>query len=183
MEKNTLFIVAAPSGSGKTTIMRSVMDNEIVSFTTRAMRDNEKDGVDYLFIDTPTFLDLQANGGLIEETNYSGNHYGITSEEFYGKLDKGNAFIIVDVNGLRQLKKMYDKCVTIFIYTTKEDAIQNMLGRGDSSTNVDKRLATFDQELDNRMLFDYVISNPYGKMMDTINIVQEIVNAYANLLA
>lgn len=175
---NTLFAITAPSGSGKTSIMRGVMSNEVISFTTRGKRDGETEGVDYLFINGLDFNKLKQTGGLVESVEYSGNFYGITSEELSSKLRKGNAFVIVDIHGAQQLKTIYPDTVTIFIKTAKDDAIRSMLMRGDSFGNIQQRLKTFDSELLNRVYYDYVISNVYGKKNKTIDVVKAIVSTY-----
>jgi guanylate kinase len=177
---NTLFAVTAPSGSGKTSIMRSVMENEVISFTTRAMRQGEIDGKDYLFITGLKFNELKTKGELIEETLYDGNYYGLTAEEVGSKLRKGNAFAIVDFNGMKQLKEIYPNTVTIFIKTSKQDAIRNMFARGDSFGNIQKRLKTFEQELTNRIHYDYVVTNVYGKKQETVDIIKSIIKVYQN---
>jgi guanylate kinase len=175
---NTLFAITAPSGSGKTSIMRSVMTNEVVSFTTRPMRDGEKEGVDYLFITPTKFGELKADGQLIEETCYSGNYYGITAEELEKKIKKGNAFVIVDHHGMEQLKRIYPNVVTIFIKTAKEDCMKNMFNRGDSLANIQKRLRTFEIEQSKRIEYDYVVTNVYGKKNETVNIISNIIYSY-----
>lgn len=175
---NTLFAVTAPSGSGKTSIMRMVMDNEVISFTTREKREGEKEGIDYLFIDNDKFQELKQSGGLVEQTFYDNHYYGITSEELHKKLNKGNAFVIVDYHGMQQLKAIYPDTVSIFIKTKKEDAIRNMFGRGDSFGRIRSRLTTFDSELMNLINYDYVVSNIYGKKECTVRIIREIIDTY-----
>jgi guanylate kinase len=179
---NTLFIISAPSGSGKTSIMRKVMGNkrEILSYTTRPMRDNEEDGVDYNFITKELFEAIDATGDMIEKTQYppndpNGNFYGVSWDSVKSKLKKGDAFIVADTHGMEQLKAIHNNCVTIWIYTSKDDAIANMLTRGDSSENIKKRMQTFDLEQTNRTKYDYIITNNYGRMKDTIKIIKAIV--------
>jgi guanylate kinase len=172
---STLFCITAPSGTGKTVVMRKVMDNEIVSFTTRGIRENEVDGVDYLYISMEEFNRLKETNGLIEETCYSGNYYGITQHELTSKLAKGSAFVIVDYNGVKQLNKIYPHCINIFMLASKDDALKKMSNRGDNSDSIVKRLETYDVELENRIHFDYVITNEYGKMDDTVEIIKKIV--------
>ena|SRR5206468_4638902 len=175
---NTLFAISAPSGCGKTSIMRELMDNEILSFTTREKRKTETDGIDYQFISFSDFVELKDNGRLIEETNYYGNWYGITTAELSNKIRNGNAFAIVDFNGMKQLKAIYPDTVSIFIKASQEDAIRNMIDRGDSFENIKKRLVAFDEELLNRIDYDYVVTNRYGYFDETINIVHSIIASY-----
>lgn len=172
---NTLFIISAPSGAGKSKIAKSVMKNEIVSFTTRAPREGEVHGIDYLFIRQEEFDRLLANGGLAEYTTYYGNaSYGITMNELTSKLEKGDAFVIVDVVGMEQLKKLHPKTVTIFIQVPTEMLEGRMRKRGDSEELIAKRLRTVEQEQENFYLYDYVIDNS-GKLEDAIEAFKTIV--------
>lgn len=162
--KNILFIVSGPSGSGKTTTMRNAMDNEIISFTTRAKRDGEEDGIDYLYITEEEFQALVDHGGIAESTTYYGTaSYGITLSELLEKLDKGDAFVIVDVVGKAQLEALYPNTVSIFFSISKETAIARMKLRGDSDESINKRLMSFEEELENFYLYDYIIDNENSK--------------------
>lgn len=181
---NTLFIISAPSGSGKTSIMRKVMRSkkEILSYTTRPMRDNEQEGVDYNFITKEHFEKIDASGDMIEKTKYppndpNGNFYGVSWDSVKSKLKKGDAFIIADTYGMEQLKDIHHNCVTIWIYTSKDDAIMNMFSRGDNLKTIDDRMETFYIEQANRTKYDYIISNDRGRMKDTIKIIKAIVKA------
>lgn len=173
--KNRLFLVSGASGSGKTTLMRSVMDRELTSFTTRQMRTGEVDGKDYIFITREEFNQLKANNGLAESTEYSGNYYGLTMQEMESKLSTGDCFFICDVHGMRQMKDLYDNCVSIFIYSEREDIKNRMLARGDNVEAVEKRLNTYEQEIENALYYDYVIVNEEGKIEETIQKLLDII--------
>lgn len=155
--------------------MRSVMDNEIVSFTTREMRTDEIDGVDYNFITKEQFDDLLYRDRLVEWTEYSGNFYGISTEELENKLDKGHAFCIVDFDGMLMLENFYPNVCRIFLYTTYEQAFVNMLNRGDDPEKIADRLKTYDKELENRVYYDYVVKNNAGQFERTKSIIESIV--------
>lgn len=179
---NTLFVVSAPSGSGKTSIMRAVMgqEREVVSFTTRAKRESEVDGKDYVFISKERFNELDALGEIVEKTQYppndpNGNYYGVLLDELQSKLKKGSAFIVVDAIGMEQIKAIHPKCVTIWIYTNKADATKSMIARGDKVEAIESRLATFDLEQTHRTAYDYIITNEFGKMWETVEIIKGIV--------
>lgn len=176
--KNTLFLITAPSGSGKTSIMRMVMNNEVVSFTTRHPRNNEVDGVDYIYISKEEFEIMKDSGELAEHITYeaTGDSYGITMTELRDKLYLGSAFAIVTHHGMEQLKAIYPNCVTIFLLTDKEDAIEFMKSRGDSNESIENRLKTFDEEQSNRVYYDYVIKNERGFMSHAKNIIKTIVD-------
>lgn len=174
---NKLFLISGPSGSGKTTIMRRVMDNEIVSFTTREMRPGERDGVDYLFISRMRFAELSASGGLVESSEYGDNFYGITREELRTKLDRGAAFAIVDGQGAQSLRHLVHRCIGIFIYSEPQACAEHLAERGETQTFIERRLATYDDEMANRVNYDYVIRNVSKRLDDTAEIVRRIVAA------
>jgi len=172
-----LFLISGPSGSGKTTIMRQVLDNEVVSFTTRPMRDGETDGVDYCFITNERFEEFQANGRLVESSTYGGNHYGITSGELWTKTQNGPAFAIVDHTGMKALSKMRPDAVTVFIYALPGDCYYHMARRGSSAELISKRMSTYVWEWENRKDYAYVIRNVSGRLDDAVEIMRHIVHA------
>lgn len=174
---NKLILVSGHSGGGKTTIMRSLMDNEIVSFTTRDKRKGEVDGKDYKYITKEQFHNLKDNDKLIEWVEYSNNFYGIDQQEFDSKIKSGHTFCIVDFHGMQQFKKIYDDCVTIFIYTPVFQAYRQMKERGDSEDKVLTRLKTYEEELSNRGEYDYVVRNNDGQLDLTTDIVRKIIES------
>lgn len=171
-----LFCISGNSGAGKTTLMRYVMGTkrEIVSVTTRQIRNNEIDGVDYYFISEDEFERLDKENLLAEKTTYYGRaSYGVTKAEIESKLARGNAYIIVDFNGYEQLKQIYPDSVGIFIYTNKDIARERMINRGDSLESVNSRLETYEIELGNAIHYDYTIANnnDFYKTVDFINAI------------
>jgi guanylate kinase len=172
---NKLFVVSGHSGSGKTTVMRELMDNELLSFTTREKRDNEKEGTDYQFISLDDYNKMFEDGTLAEWTEYDNNFYGLTGEELSNKLSIGHAFSVVDVNGMKQLCDYYENVVTIFIYTDYDVAYRNMTRRKDKAKNIENRLSTYEEEIKNKNLYDYVIKNVEGNFDNTVEIFRNII--------
>lgn len=157
-----LFVITGHSGSGKTSTMRRALGEarEAVSVTTRPMREGEIEGVDYSFISRLEYYNLKMNDELAEHTDYYGHHnYGVTKKEIESKLAKGDAYIIVDYAGFKQLKATYPDLVSIFLYTTKATAEQRMEARGDSKETIDIRLSTYEAEIMNKHSYQYVIKN------------------------
>lgn len=174
---NQLFIISGPSGSGKTTIMKQVMENEIVSSTTRPIRlhQQEVDGVDYHFLSKERFEQLIQKQSLAEWNQYAEHYYGITVEEIQTKLLLGNAYAVVEYNGMKKLKTLYPNAVSIFIYSSKEDVILQMKERGESDEVITKRLATYSKEMNTHGYYDYVLQNKNGKFDDIVSIVRHII--------
>lgn len=174
---NKLIALSGHSGGGKTSLMRQVMSNEIVSFTTRKPRQGEIDGVDYKFISLEKFEELKEQGKLIEQVEYSGNYYGIDQEEFENKMSLGNAFVIVDYHGMQQIKKIYSNCVTVFLYTPYDQAYNQMIKRGDALDKVEQRLRSYYREIENKKYYDYVVRNNAGKFKESIKVLKSIIEA------
>lgn len=173
--ENKLYVLSGVSGSGKSEILNAISKNQILSFTTRKPRESEVNGKDYIFISEEKFEELLNTNGLIEHTLYSGNHYGITREEFEGKLSTGDTFFIADVHGMEQIKKVYPNTESIFIFSTKEDCEANMRDRGDLEVNIQKRIDTYDIEIANLTKYKFVITNKRGFLDDAIQDLKDLV--------
>lgn len=178
-----IYLITAPSGAGKTTVMNKLKESfpqdylgECISTTTRKMRDGEEDGVTYYFTDELTFDDLAVNNKLAERVVYDGNLYGITKDEIQRVLSNNkHVYIIVEYEGYKQIKAQYPDAVGIFLYMSKEDCLANMLMRGDSMDKAMKRIEKYDDEMKNRVHYDYVVKNVRDSMYQTMRIIGEII--------
>ena len=162
-----LFIIAAPSGGGKTTLCREVRKrfSDIlysVSYTTRKLRNGEQDGVDYYFIDKNDFENGIADGKWAEWALVHGNCYG-TSADF---LDKGLAddrdiLLDIDVQGTRLILERYTNSVAIFILPPSLEVLkQRLKARGaDSPESIAVRLRNAEKEMNQQDLYHHVIVN------------------------
>lgn len=164
-----LFIISAPSGAGKTTIVREVMKQIpdlvfSVSATTRKKRDYEIDGKDYFFITKEEFERKIKEGEFVEyEKIFDGNYYG-TLKSFVDNLIKENKDIIfdVDVMGALSLKNYYkDKAVLIFLEPPdKEEVKRRLIARGtETEEQIKNRLERFEIEMAKMKYFNYIILN------------------------
>lgn len=158
-----MFNIAAmigPSGSGKTTIQRYLGFKPIITYTSRAPRNGEVDGVHYHFTTREKVLTMNDNGYLLEYTEYDGNLYAsalTAMQEVIKNREVGS--IVVDGNGARQLKKSFDEQVLLIgIFASKVECLQRISGR--SISNVEERLASYEQEVQQMLeLCDIVIMN------------------------
>lgn len=157
--------------------MHQIMNNEIISFTTRKPRKNEVNGIDYTFLTKEEILKLQQENRLIEFVEYRGNYYGITKDEFEDKLNKGHAFVIVDYHGFKQLKELYDNVVSIYFKVSPEEAYKRMLKRGDSIESIRSRMKAIDEEQKVEKYYDFVVINEEGKQDKTISKVREFIDS------
>lgn len=178
-----IFLITGASGSGKTSIAHEIKKhgcwNECISHTTRPMRDGEKDGETYYFINRKTFEEKYKAGEFAERVEYHGNYYGISKHEIERVLSNGkNVFIIVEYNGYKQIKEIYPNAIGIFLYMSKEDCMINMLLRGDKLEKAQERITSYDEEVKNRGEYSYVIKNVRGKIEYTIGILKWIIKSY-----
>ncbi len=176
LNDHKIIILSGTSGSGKSSTIKAIMDNEIISFTTRKQRINEIDGRDYVFITEEEFQKLLHNDGLIEWTKYDNNHYGVSKDELHNKTSKDDAYWIADFNGMKQMKKLYSNCITIFFFAEKKDCEDRMRSRGDSETNIQKRLSTYSEEIENLVYYDHVINTSTNTKDDVIETVKDIIS-------
>lgn len=162
-----LFVITAPSGAGKTSLIDAVMKDDpslkiSVSYTTRAPRPGEKDGVDYHFVDVPTFLAMRGRGEFLESAEVHGNHYGTSRQVILDAVRRGEQLILeIDWQGARQVRAHYPGCVGIFILPPSvEELERRMRRRGqDSEAVIAQRLRNAREELTHAGEFEYAIIN------------------------
>ena len=163
----TLYIVTAPSGAGKTTLVRAVLEREpglalSVSYTTRPPRPGEVDGRDYRFVGKEEFLRLRDGGELLEWAEVHGNYYGTSRTWIETQLQQDRDVLLeIDWQGARQVRRMFPHAVSIFILPPSLEALEARLrGRGtDSEATIARRLAAAREEMRHVEEFDYVIIN------------------------
>ena len=162
-------VVSAPSGTGKTSILRKVLrmcPNLLfsISYTTRPRRPGEKDGKDYYFVTEEAFKDKLGRGEFAEwEENY-GYLYGTSSKTMKEFLQKGFDLVLdIDWRGAKTLKKNYPGGIFVFILPPSRDELGKRLrGRGvESKENIDKRLAKALDEIKEIVWYDYLIFNDH----------------------
>jgi guanylate kinase len=160
-------VVAAPSGTGKTTVCRQVLarDPQIefsVSHTTRPQRANERDGVDYHFVTAEEFERLVAAGAFLEWAEYNGNLYGTSWAALDAPLRQGRDLLLeIEVQGARQVRERRSDARFIFLVPpTLAMLRQRLEQRGsDDSEAIAKRLAIARREIEEGAHFDYVVVN------------------------
>ncbi len=168
MENGNLFIISAPSGTGKTTILKRViseLDNVVfsVSHTTRAVRAGEKEGVDYFFVNEDSFKTMQQQGHFLEWAEVHGNFYGTSSHAVKEITEQGKDIILdIDVQGARQvMDKVGVKGVFVFIAPPSlQDLKKRLTSRGTESESViEIRLKNAQDELKSLEHYSYLIVN------------------------
>jgi len=162
-----LFVIAAPSGAGKTTLVKLLLERNpglefSVSYTTREKRKTEVDGRDYFFVDEERFLELKEDGELLESAQVFGNHYGTGRSQVEQHLEKGNHVILeIDWQGARQVRESMPDCVSIFILPPAREELERRLkDRGtDSDEVIARRLQEAEGDMTHWDEFDFVIVN------------------------
>jgi len=163
----TLFTVSAPSGAGKTSLLKAVAGqldhfSISVSTTTRTMRPGEQDGVDYHFATQQDFNNRVAQGEFLEHAEVFGNMYGTSVLDVERALDAGDDIVLeIDWQGAQQIKKRMPSVVSIFILPPSRKTLEERLqGRGqDDAEVIANRMASAINEISHYTEYDYVIIN------------------------
>ena len=166
-ESAILFIVSAPSGAGKTSLLRELVpaDDRLVvsvSHATRAMRPGEQDGTHYHFVSVERFLELVGEGAFLEHAQVFDNYYGTSEAAVRSQLAHGLDVVLeIDWQGARQVRQRFADAVSIFVAPPSIDALrQRLSGRGqDSEAVVERRMAEARSELSHYAEYDYLVIN------------------------
>ncbi len=179
MSRGSIFIISAPSGTGKTTILKEIMNIVpnlafSVSHTTRTPRGREQDGVDYHFVDVEKFTRMRDEGEFLEWARVHDNFYGTSRTAVEGQLGLGfDVFLDIDIQGMKQITAQLSDLLTIFIAPPSwEEQERRLRRRGtDSPETIALRLANARQEMAAADLFDYLLVN------DTVAATVEMLRA------
>jgi len=167
-----LFVLSAPSGAGKTSLCRELIDSlsdlrQSVSFTTREKRGGEQEGVDYYFIEAEAFQKKIAAKELAEWAEVHGNLYGTSLQTLTDAAQQGTDLLLdIDCQGAAQLKNSYERGVFIFILPPDYAELEKRLrDRGtDDETVIQRRLENSRQEISQAFWYDYLVVNDDFKL-------------------
>jgi guanylate kinase len=182
--RGLMFILSSPSGAGKTTITRALLQNNTeltnsISATTRPRRPGEVQGQDYYFMDPPAFNEMVENGELLEHAKVFGHYYGTPRGPVEQALSQGKDIIFdIDWQGTQQLREMArDDLVTVFILPPSSQELERRLrARGrDTEEEIVKRMAKAADEMTHYSEYDYVLIN--NDVEKAIHQAQLILNA------
>jgi len=165
----SLFVIVAPSGAGKTSLVRGLLENEpdvrlSVSFTTRAPRPGERDGIDYRFVTVSEFESRRAEGEFLEWARVHDNLYGTSRAWIESQMGAGQDIILeIDCQGATQVKRLYPDAVGIFIAPPSiEELARRLRARAqDSESVIERRINAAQAELAQADHFEYVIINQH----------------------
>ena len=176
----TLYIVSAPSGAGKTSLVKALLDSDArirvsVSHTTRAMRPGEQDGVKYHFVDHARFSAMIERGEFLEHAQVFDNFYGTSQAWVEETLAAGSDLILeIDWQGAQQVRRLLPQAKSIFILPPTQEALRHRLtNRGqDSGEIIERRMRDAVSEMSHYVEFDYlVINDDFGHALEDLKAI------------
>lgn len=178
--RGRLFVIAAPSGAGKTSLVRALMQREpglrfSISYTTRRQRPNEVHGRDYFFVGREEFDRMAEAGQFLEHATVFGNSYGTARVQVEQSLESGQDLILeIDWQGARQIRGALPECCSIFILPPSRAELERRLrGRGtDTEEVIVRRLGEAAEDMGHWREFDYVVVNDsFDRALDELSAI------------
>ena len=175
-----LFIIAAPSGCGKTSLVEALIKKTknlcvSVSHTTRPPRLDEVNGINYYFVSINEFEEMIKNNAFVEHAMVFDNHYGSSSQLIREKLDEGvNVILEIDWQGARQVKENMPNSVSIFILPPSKEALLGRLQQRaqDDEITINKRMSDAQNQMRHFNEFDYLIINDdFNSALNDLNLI------------
>jgi guanylate kinase len=165
--RGRLFVIAAPSGAGKTSLVHALLQRKpelhvSISYTTRRKRPTEEDGREYHFVSVDEFLRLRDQGEFLEHAQVFDNYYGTRRSQVEPELARGNNVILeIDWQGAQQVRRAMPECVTVFILPPSRKSLEERLRnrRTDSDEVIARRLRDAVGDMSHWNEFDYVVIN------------------------
>lgn len=175
-----LFIIAAPSGCGKTSLVEALIKKTknlcvSVSHTTRPPRPDEVNGINYYFVSINEFEEMIKNNAFVEHATVFDNHYGSSTKLIREKLDEGIDVILeIDWQGARQVKENMPNSVSIFILPPSNEALLGRLKQRaqDDEITINKRMSDAQNQMQHFNEFDYlVINDDFNSALNDLNLI------------
>ena len=175
-----LFIIAAPSGCGKTSLVEALIKNAknlyvSISHTTRPPRSDEINGINYYFVSIDEFEEMIKNNAFVEHATVFDNHYGSSAKLIKEKLDEGIDVILeIDWQGARQVKINMPNAISIFILPPSKEALLGRLQQRaqDNDATINKRMSDAKNQMQHFNEFDYLIINDdFNSALNDLNLI------------
>ena len=184
-EKSLLVVISGPSGVGKDAVLGGLKElgrsyHFTVTATTRQIRTGERDGIDYIFLDTMTFQDMIRKDALLEWAVVYGRSYGVPRAQVKKALGMGKVVIVrTDVQGAATIKSLAPDGVFIFLAPPSMEILERRLRerKSDSSSSIATRIFTARQEMERLKEFDYVVVNQEGRLEEAVTAIDAIITA------
>jgi guanylate kinase len=183
--KGLLFVLSAPSGTGKDTVIHALktrgMDFHVVaSVTTRAPRPGESEGNPYYFVSHEQFARMVANNELIEHAQVHGNWYGQPLQQIRDNIQRGRDVLLkIDVQGAATVRKKFPEAIYIFLVPgSVEELVERLVNRHtETEEQVKRRLKDAQYELAQKVHYEYIIENRQGKLNEAVDNLQAVMQA------
>ena len=180
-----LVVISGPSGVGKDSVIEELRKKNgprhfTVTATTRSPRPGETDGVDYIFLDTETFLEMRDSGQLLESAEYSGRYYGVPRSQVSEALKQGkDVFLNIEVQGAGTIRALAPEAVLIFLAPASFEELAVRLGqrRTEGPEEAARRLEIARQELAQVGRYDYCVVNRDGRLDEAVADIEAIIIA------
>lgn len=178
-----LIVISGPSGVGKDALLNQMRLSDphlhyAVTATTRSIRNNERDGVDYIFLDSDLFQDMKQRGEFLESAEVYGNWYGVPKGQIADAISQGKDVVIkTDVQGAATIKRLVPQALLIFVVPPSMDELERRLRKRltESKKSLKLRLETAQQEMNRLPEFDYAVIN--DTLKEAIHLINSIVIA------
>jgi guanylate kinase len=185
MQKPLMIVISGPSGVGKDSVIHEMMRRNlpihfVITANTRLPRPDEKEGVDYFFVNKKRFQEMIEHGELIEYSQVYEDYKGVPKWQVEQAFASGKDVIMrLDVQGAEKIRKLYPGALLIFLVPANEDEwIERFKGRtGELPIDLDMRIHKAKDELKKIPLFDFVVVNPQNRLDDAVNTVEAIIKA------
>ncbi len=190
-DKGLLFVLSAPAGCGKDTVLAEVKKadesvKQSISMTTRAPREGEADGVDYFFTTVENFEESISQNGFLEYVKYGVNYYGTPKKAIEDMIDDGKSVILkIEVEGAGNVRKIYPEAISIFIMPPSFSELSRRLKNRGTETEEDiaRRLKIAETEMQRAKEYNYIVIN--DDLSVCVNDVLSIIKAerlkYSNM--
>jgi guanylate kinase len=177
-----LVVLSGPSGVGKDAVLQQMRSSNApyhftVTATTRTQRDNETEGVDYIFVSRDDFRDMIADDELLEWAEVYGNLYGVPKTQVTEALQRGqDVFLKIDVQGADNIRRQVPGAVYVFLAPPSMDELESRLNRRmtESADALKLRLETASNEMQEAAKFDHVVVNHQGKLDETAEQIESV---------
>ena len=181
-KQGLLVVLSAPSGCGKDTVL-SELDNRLeirrsVSMTTRPIRAQETDGVDYYFVDEAYFLKMLDEDKILEYTSYSGNYYGTPRQAVDEWLRSGETVVLkIEVEGAGNIRRLYPDSVSIFLVPPSMHVLEDRLRKrsSESEEEIQSRMTIARNEMQHATQYDYIVVN--DRLDDAVSDIRAIIRS------
>jgi guanylate kinase len=182
--KGNLYIVSAPSGAGKTSLLKALTTKDdgistSISTTTRIIRKGEVNGVDYHFVSIEEFHELIQQGDFLEHAEVFGNYYGTSENRLNEALELGNDLVLeIDWQGAQQIREQLPDAISIFILPPSRDELASRLtGRGqDNPEIIEQRMSSAIEEISHYNEYDFLVINDDFEI--ALNDLESIIKAH-----